>query len=93
VWTKLRGDGEALIHEDVCLEAVRLARLLVRHPSTATPETHACVALLLLQAARLPARVTDSGDLAVLSEQDQSRDRARDAGPSPCRPGGPARRR
>jgi RNA polymerase sigma-70 factor (ECF subfamily) len=67
------GHGEALIHEDVCLEAVRLARLLVRHPRTATPESHALVALLLLQSARLPARVTDSGDLAVLSEQDRSR--------------------
>ena len=67
------GDGDALIHEDVCLEAVRLARLLVRHPTTTTPEAHAFVALLLLQAARLPARVTDSGDLAVLSEQDRAR--------------------
>ena len=67
------GAGEALIHEDVCLEAVRLARLLVRHPRTATPESHALVALLLLQSARLPARVTDAGDLAVLSDQDRSR--------------------
>jgi RNA polymerase sigma-70 factor (ECF subfamily) len=67
------GDGDALVHEDVCLEAVRLARLLVRHPHTATPDSHACVALLLLQAARLPARVADSGDLAVLAEQDRTR--------------------
>jgi RNA polymerase sigma-70 factor (ECF subfamily) len=67
------GRGEALIHEDVCLEAVRLARLLVRHPHTATPESQACVALLLLQAARLPARVADSGDLTVLADQDHTR--------------------
>lgn len=67
------GEGEALIHEDVCLEAVRLARLLIRHPRTATPEAHALVALLLVQAARLPARLTDAGDLAVLGTQDRSR--------------------
>lgn len=67
------GEGDALIHEDVCLEALRLARLLVRHPRTALPEAHALVALLLVQAARLPARLSDTGDLAVLDTQDRSR--------------------
>lgn len=67
------GEGDALIHEDVCLEALRLARLLVRHPRTNVPDAHALVALLLVQAARLPARLTDSGDLAVLDIQDRSR--------------------
>lgn len=66
-------DGDALIREDVCLEAVRLIRLLVRHPRTATPASHALAALLLLQAARLPARLTDAGDLLTIDEQDRAR--------------------
>lgn len=67
------GEGDALVHEDICLEAVRLARLLVRHPHTATPSSHALVALLLFQAARLPARLSQHGDLAVLDDQDRTR--------------------
>lgn len=66
-------DGDALIREDLCAEAVRLARLLTQHPRTALPHTHALLSLLLLQAARLPARLTDEGGLAVLGEQDRSR--------------------
>lgn len=67
------GEGDELIHEDVCLEALRLARLLVQHRHTATPDAHALVALLLVQSARLPARLSDTGDLAVLDTQDRSR--------------------
>lgn len=66
-------DGDTLIREDLCAEATRLARLLTRHPRTATPATHAQAALFLLQAARLPARLTEDGDLAVLAEQNRDR--------------------
>ncbi|MGE3345041.1 MAG: DUF6596 domain-containing protein, partial [Vicinamibacterales bacterium] len=62
-----------LVREDLCAEAVRLARLLTQHPRTATPESHALVALLLLQSARLPARLTEAGELALLAEQDRRR--------------------
>ncbi|GMV22025.1 MAG: RNA polymerase sigma24 factor [Acidimicrobiia bacterium] len=66
-------DGDVLVREDLCAEAVRLARLLTQHPRTATPESHALVALLLLQSARLPARLTEAGELALLAEQDRRR--------------------
>lgn len=66
-------DGDALVREDLCAEALRLARVLTQHPRTATPESHALVALLLLQSARLPARLTDTGELALLAEQDRGR--------------------
>lgn len=66
-------DGDQLIREDLCYEALRLTRLLVRHPATATPNSHALAALLLLQAARLPARITDDGMLVLLDDQDRSR--------------------
>jgi len=63
--------GEDLIRRDVCLEAVRLGRL-VASSSMAAPRVDALVALMALQAARLPARTDSAGDLVLLEEQDRS---------------------
>lgn len=65
-------EGEELIREDLCLEALRLARL-VSSSSISEPRVHALVALMALQAARLPARVDRAGDLVLLENQDRSR--------------------
>ncbi|PYQ83894.1 MAG: RNA polymerase subunit sigma [Acidobacteria bacterium] len=64
--------GEDLIRQDLCLEALRLGRL-VASASIATPRVHALVALMALQGARLPARVDAAGDLVLLEDQDRSR--------------------
>lgn len=64
--------GEKLIKEPVCLEAIRLARLLARHPASAKPQTHALVALLLFHASRFPSRVDQQGHLLLLQHQDRS---------------------
>ena len=61
------------IRAELCADALRLARLLVDHPLSATPETHALVALFCLHAARLPGRADDAGNLLPLAEQDRSR--------------------
>ncbi len=63
--------GEELVRQDVCAEAIRLARLVADHPSLDLPKAHALAALLLLQAARNPARVDPEGNLLLLSEQDR----------------------
>jgi RNA polymerase sigma-70 factor (ECF subfamily) len=63
--------GEDLIRHELCVEAIRLARLLASHPSLATPTVHALLALMLLQAARFAARIADA-DLHRLAEQDRS---------------------
>jgi RNA polymerase sigma-70 factor, ECF subfamily len=63
--------GEELIRRDVCLEALRLGRL-VADSSMAAPRVDALVALMALQAARLPARTDAAGDLVLLEEQDRS---------------------
>jgi predicted RNA polymerase sigma factor len=69
--------GDALIREDISSEAIRLATLLTRHPVTGTPKAWALASLLLLQAARFPARVSSEGELFVLRDQDRSKwDRA-----------------
>ncbi|HUR83659.1 MAG TPA: sigma-70 family RNA polymerase sigma factor [Thermoanaerobaculia bacterium] len=64
--------GDDLVRADLCEEAIRLGRQLVDHPATSLPEAHALLALMLLQAARLPARVDAAGELATLEEQDRS---------------------
>ncbi len=64
--------GESLVRADLCQEAVRLVSLVVRHPSTDLPKSHALLALMLFQAARLPARIGESGDLFLLGEQDRA---------------------
>jgi RNA polymerase sigma-70 factor, ECF subfamily len=64
------GAGEELIRQDVCLEALRLGRL-VAASGLALPCVDALVALMALQAARLPARTDAAGDLVLLEEQDR----------------------
>ncbi len=64
--------GSRLVREDLCYEAIRLAELLAQHPYTNVPRTHALLALMLLNAARLPARTDDAGNLLRLHEQNRS---------------------
>ena len=65
--------GEHLVREDLCYEAIRLATLLAEHPVANQPRTHALVALMLLNAARLPARVDTEGNILRLKEQERSK--------------------
>jgi RNA polymerase sigma-70 factor (ECF subfamily) len=69
--------GDAAIRADLCAEAIRLARLLVRlFPTSA--EGQGLLALLLLTDARRDARLDAAGDIVPLEEQDRSRwDRAK----------------
>jgi RNA polymerase sigma-70 factor (ECF subfamily) len=64
--------GADLVRADLCVEAIRLARLLVElMPDEA--EAYGLLALLLLSTARQAARTGPVGDLVPLSEQDRSR--------------------
>ncbi|HEX5398148.1 MAG TPA: DUF6596 domain-containing protein [Verrucomicrobiae bacterium] len=65
--------GDKLIREDVCEEAIRLTELLAAHPAGNQPKTHALLALMLLNAARTPARVDDKGNLLRLRDQDRTK--------------------
>lgn len=65
--------GEDLVRTDLCYEAIRLVRQLVDHPASSLPEAHALLGLMLMQGARLPARVDSAGELTTLEEQDRSR--------------------
>jgi RNA polymerase sigma factor (sigma-70 family) len=56
---------------DFALEAIRLTRLLTL--ATTEPEARGLLALMMLQHARLPARVDAAGRFVPLDEQDRSR--------------------
>jgi RNA polymerase sigma-70 factor (ECF subfamily) len=66
--------GGPLMRNDLCAEAIRLARLvralLEPHPAA---EATALVALMLLHDSRREARLDDAGDIVILEEQDRSR--------------------
>jgi len=64
--------GDDLIRPDLCIEAIRLGRLLAAlMPDEA--EVTGLLALMLLTEARRPARTTRDGDLVLLADQDRSR--------------------
>jgi predicted RNA polymerase sigma factor len=63
--------GELAVRAELCVEAMRLGELLLEHPTTATPATKALVALMYLNASRMPARVDATGKLSALYEQDR----------------------
>lgn len=63
--------GASPVRVDLCAEAIRLARLLVRL-MPGEPEVHALLALVLLHDARRPARLDADGELVPLDEQDRS---------------------
>ena len=49
-----------------------MADLLAKYPAGNVPATHALLALMLLSAARIPARVDDQGNLLRLKDQDRN---------------------
>jgi RNA polymerase sigma-70 factor (ECF subfamily) len=69
--------GEALVRAELCVEAIRLAKLLcVLMPDE--PEALGLLSLMLLQDSRRAARVGSDGELVLLPDQDRSRwDRVR----------------
>lgn len=63
---------EALIRMDLCEEAVRLTQFLIQYQPTATHDSQALFALMLLHAGRLQTRLNAAGNLVLLDEQDRS---------------------
>jgi RNA polymerase sigma-70 factor (ECF subfamily) len=64
--------GDGVVRVDLELESLRLARL-VADLMPGEPEVLSLLALLLLTAARRPARVDPDGDPVLLADQDRSR--------------------
>jgi RNA polymerase sigma factor (sigma-70 family) len=64
--------GSAWMRTDLCLEALRLSRMLAALAPT-DAEVHGLQALLELQASRFHARTTPSGEPVLLEDQDRAR--------------------
>jgi RNA polymerase sigma-70 factor (ECF subfamily) len=64
--------GDQLVREDLCVEAIRLGRLLMEL-MPAEPEVMGLLALMLLIDSRRAARLSASGELVRLADQDRSR--------------------
>jgi RNA polymerase sigma-70 factor (ECF subfamily) len=62
-------DGDAAIKQELCDEALRLARLVAQ----LSPAASALCALFCLQASRAAARIAGDGGLLLLPEQDRAR--------------------
>ena len=62
--------GESLTRHDLSSEAIRLGRLLIE--LLPEPEAIGLLALMLLQESRRAARISPTGELILLNEQDRS---------------------
>ena len=60
------------ISEDLCYEAVRLAKLLLHLPGVNHGKTHALLSLMYFSLARFPARLGKEGEIVDLEHQDRS---------------------
>lgn len=65
-------EGDRLVRQELCDEAIRLAEILAEHPAADRPETHALLSLCYFQHSRLGARVGFDGSLLTLEEQDRT---------------------
>ena len=64
--------GNSLVRDDLCVEAIRLGRLL-HQLMPREPEVTGLLALMLLVESRRAARTSAGGDLVRLADQDRSR--------------------
>ena len=64
--------GDSWVRPQLCEEALRLGRVLAGLAST-EPEVHGLVALMEIQASRLPARTDANGDPILLLDQNRAR--------------------
>ncbi len=68
----MASSGDTLVRDELCDEAIRLAHVLADLMPD-EPEVIGLLALMLLTAARRPARTDANGDLVLLADQDRSR--------------------
>jgi RNA polymerase sigma-70 factor (ECF subfamily) len=63
---------DVVLREDLCLEAMRLVRLLIDHEHTNIPATRALLALMCFHASRFKARTDEHGGMVLYADQDDT---------------------
>lgn len=69
-------EGEKLVREELCEEAIRLCYILLDEKFLNLPKIpsiKALLSLLLLQSSRLPARTDENGNIITLEKQDRTK--------------------
>lgn len=64
--------NDVVLREDLCLEAMRLAYLLINHKPTNLPSVNALMALMCFHASRFAARKGDNGAIILYADQDEA---------------------
>ncbi len=67
------GAADTLIRKDLCLEAIRLCKLLSEHSVGENPETFALLALMCYHTARFDSRIDNEGSIILLKHQDRAK--------------------
>ncbi|HVY73447.1 MAG TPA: DUF6596 domain-containing protein [Puia sp.] len=65
--------SNAILREDLCLEAMRLTNLLLENEPTNRPEVRALFSLMCFHASRFGARRDEQGEMILYQDQDESR--------------------
>lgn len=66
-------EGDHLIREELCKEAIRLNSVLLDSEICDTPSANALIALMHFHSARFDARVDENGDIITLEHQDRDK--------------------
>ncbi len=62
----------AVLREDLCLEAMRLTYLLIENEQTNQPAVNALLSLMCFHASRFNARKTEKGEIILYHDQDET---------------------
>jgi RNA polymerase sigma factor (sigma-70 family) len=63
---------DELIRHDLCMEAIRCAKIITEHPATEGRINDALLALMCLHAARFDSRISENNEMILLEAQDRS---------------------
>lgn len=64
--------NDAVIREELCTEAMRLAELLIHNKQTDLPKVNALYALMCFHASRFKARKDSNGEIVLYAQQDEN---------------------
>jgi RNA polymerase sigma-70 factor (ECF subfamily) len=64
--------NDAILREDLCLEAMRLTALLLENKQTNLPAVNALMALMCFHSSRFKARKNSSGEIILYDDQDET---------------------
>jgi len=63
---------DIVLREDLCMEAMRLAYMLLNNEKTNTTPVNALLSLMCFHASRFPSRKSDNGEIILYQEQDEA---------------------